>query len=711
MKSHRYRSNLVFSRLNLLLALAMLACPLAWADEALDRQLLEALIAEDADEARAALVAGADPDAMLGPGVDEQALCTAIDSRGDELLTLLVEFGATLETTLDASGFRLRSPVACAVHYYNPEAFDLLLELGADPDPDLCPECLPQFGHTPLTEALAMSRFPMALRLIEETRVDDIEMRYLYMALESTALRRRPPMEPVSRRAHPMGPGSGAPHRPEARGRQLAGAGAALRVLGARHGRRTDGAVDLPLSAAGRMQDVADIGRRIRSALPGPSTNVAITGEGELASWFATTELAVQSVAAAARELLRLTGGAREARVDRGLVARWFTASARPVGWELPPDWDALAGDYRARDGWIRLHTNAPHHRAAALRVLGCAPEREAVETRVAALDADALEAAVVDAGGAAARMRSVGEWRAHPQGAIVHGSPLVARETAPASAAHLPAFAAASLRGLRVLDLTRVLAGPVCTRFLAAFGAQVLRLDPPHWDEPANLVEMTLGKRRAGLDLRLPGDRETFAHLLRRAHVLVHGYRPGALDALGFGAEERRALNPSLVDVSLSAYGTLGPWGARRGFDSLVQMSAGIAEAGMRRSGADRPVPLPVQALDHATGYLMAAEVLRGLRELRTRAMATTSRLSLAKVADLLADFPTSPVSAPMAMAIDDDFPDRIERTGLGDVRRLAFPVEIAGAPTRWPEPAGRLRMHKPRWCREAGSARGVPE
>ena len=166
------------------------------------------------------------------------------------------------------------------------------------------------------------------------------------------------------------------------------------------------------------------------------------------------------------------------------------------------------------------------------------------------------------------------------------------------------------------MLDLTRVLAGPVATRFLAGFGADVLRIDPPEWDEPAVVPEVTLGKRCARLDARTDDGRAHLRRLLAEADVLVHGYRPGVLDSLlGVDADGRAELRPGLVEVCLDAYGWTGPWSARRGFDSLVQMSSGIAEAGMRWAGRDVPTPLPVQALDHATGYLMAAEVIDGLR------------------------------------------------------------------------------------------------
>ncbi len=156
-----------------------------------------------------------------------------------------------------------------------------------------------------------------------------------------------------------------------------------------------------------------------------------------------------------------------------------------------------------------------------------------------------------------------------------------------------------------------------MATRALAGLGATVLRIDPPDWDEPGVVPDMTLGKRTARLDARTPAGRARLHELLAGADVLVHGYRPGALEHLGLGDEERRRIRPGLVDVALDAYGWTGPWAGRRGFDSLVQMSAGIAERGMREAGADRPVPLPVQALDHATGWLMAAAAVALLRDL----------------------------------------------------------------------------------------------
>jgi len=192
-------------------------------------------------------------------------------------------------------------------------------------------------------------------------------------------------------------------------------------------------------------------------------------------------------------------------------------------------------------------------------------------------------------------------------------------------------------LAGIKVLDLTRVLAGPVASRFLAGLGADVLRIDPPTWNEPGVVPDVTLGKRCARLDLQVKADRELFEGLLKDADILLHGYRADALERLGYGLAERQLLAPGLIDVCLNAYGWSGPWQNRRGFDSLVQMSSGIAEAGMHWQHADKPTPLPLQALDHATGYLMAASAIKLLVQRLSDGLGGSARLSLARTAKLL--------------------------------------------------------------------------
>lgn len=439
---------------------------------------------------------------------------------------------------------------------------------------------------------------------------------------------------------------------------------------------------------------------QITAALDLPATAFVEQGGGNLPSIYAVSDFATATIGAAGTALAALTGGrAEKVVVDRRRAALWFGMTLRPIGWEMPSIWDPIAGVYAAQDGFIRLHTNAPHHRAAALDVLGCATDRDAVAEAVRGWSAEALESAIVDARGCAAALRSAEDWQNHPQGRAVAAEPLVrwhdAQACAPAEVlgpSHRP------LTGLRVLDLTRVLAGPVASRFLAGFGSDVLRIDPPHWNEPAAEAEVNLGKHCAGLDLHDAQDRATFENLLKSADVFLHGYRPGALEGLGYGVETRQALNSGLIDVSLSAYGRSGPWGGRRGFDSLVQMSCGIAAEGARIADRDRPFPLPVQALDHGTGYLLAAAVLRGLAR-RAQGRTTRADLSLARTAVCLMSAPGTLNPERPVTAQDADFAPEVEATGWGPAHRVAPPLTIAGHAPSWARPSGPVRRHPARW------------
>jgi hypothetical protein len=426
-------------------------------------------------------------------------------------------------------------------------------------------------------------------------------------------------------------------------------------------------------------------------------------GIGALPSAFAVTELAAASVAACGLALAHLLEAPLErcplVRVDRRLASCWFASSLRPQGWSPPPVWDAIAGDYAARDGWIRLHTNAPHHRAAALQVLGCQAQRESVAKQVAQWDADTLESAVVAAGGCAARMRNELDWCEHPQGRAVGAEPLVLRDTFTAVPLAWHGSETRPLAGIKVLDLTRILAGPIATRLLAGFGAQVLRIDPPEWNEPAAVAEVTLGKRCARLDLRSSEGQAIFQALLADTDILVHGYRADALERLGLGAAQRRLLNPGLIDISLNAYGWSGPWQNRRGFDSLVQMSSGIAHAGQRWQQAERPVPLPVQALDHATGYLMAAEAIRALGERLRSGQSCRARLSLARTARLLVERGTVEEDLPLAAESADDIDPSLEHTPWGPAHRLKGPLKVGEALMAWDHGACELGSSKPSW------------
>lgn len=267
--------------------------------------------------------------------------------------------------------------------------------------------------------------------------------------------------------------------------------------------------------------------------------------------------------------------------------------------------WAPLSGFVRTRDGSVRIHANYPHHAEAIRRATGAA-DRPSLDDVASSWRADDLEAAIVDAGGIATRVRTEREWREHPQGRATEDETWVdvrrteSRPVRPATDAPLD--------GIRVLDLTRVIAGPSCSQILACLGADVLRIDPPQRPEILEQHLATgMGKRSAFADLSERG-REV-RELARTADVVLLGYRPGSLDRFGLSPEDLLADTPSLVVGSLSAWGERGPWGARQGFDSIVQAATGIADVCARPDGS--PGALPVQALDYATGAHLAGRIM----------------------------------------------------------------------------------------------------
>jgi crotonobetainyl-CoA:carnitine CoA-transferase CaiB-like acyl-CoA transferase len=224
----------------------------------------------------------------------------------------------------------------------------------------------------------------------------------------------------------------------------------------------------------------------------------------------------------------------------------------------------------------------------------------------------------------------------------------------------------------VRVLDLTRVIAGPVATRTLAAYGADVLRVDPPFLPE-LSTVDTLPGKRSTLLDLRDRTDRARFDELLEAADVVVHGYRPGALQRLGFSTSHQ-------VTVALSAWGQVGPWASRRGFDSLVQAATGIATL---TGDEDAPGVMPGQVLDHATGYLAAAAAMLGLAGLRRGEGVSSTTLSLAQTSHWLQSAGLQDVAAVESV---DTAPYLVELPSAeGAVTVVAPPGRIDGWTPSW--------------------------
>jgi hypothetical protein len=308
---------------------------------------------------------------------------------------------------------------------------------------------------------------------------------------------------------------------------------------------------------------------------------------------------------------------------------------ARRIGSDASLQMAPLSRFWKAANGWVRLHTNYPWHLRRALDVLGCEDDPGQVGQAIAARTIADLEDSFAAAGALAFAVRSLDEWTRHPQGQAVASQPLVRTEPGPGPGRKLSTGRA--LDGIRVLDLTRVIAGPVATRTLAAWGADVLRLDAPQLPEiPAQAIDTLQGKHSALLDLSSRQGRQQLEGLLAEADLLVQGYRPGALARFGLDTDALADRWPHLSIVTLSAWGSSGPWSHRRGFDSLVQCPTGIAAI---EGSPNDPGAMPAQALDHATGYLAAAAGIMALAASQADGRPRHERLSLARTAKWFTD------------------------------------------------------------------------
>jgi crotonobetainyl-CoA:carnitine CoA-transferase CaiB-like acyl-CoA transferase len=432
-------------------------------------------------------------------------------------------------------------------------------------------------------------------------------------------------------------------------------------------------------------------------------------GDPVLPSSFAVGTAAQTSLAAAALAATELghhrNGVRQQVQVEMRHAALECCGHFKIDG-RVPEVWDKVAGLYRcAGDGWVRLHTNFAHHRDGVLRLLGLPAgpdtEREAVAAALKERRAFDFEDAAAQAGLVVAALRSFDEWDRHPQSAAVARDPLVAIEkigdAAPLVLPPLPPDAR-PLEGLRVLDLTRILAGPVGGRTLAAYGAEVMLVNAPHLPNIEAIVDTSRGKLSALADLRSAEGRAGLFAVLRDAHVFIEGYRPGALTALGFGTQEVARARPGIVMVSLSAYGESGPWGGRRGFDSLVQTATGMNDAEAQAAGSAQPQPLPMQILDMATGYLMAfgaqAAVLRQQREggsWRVRVSLARTALWLRELGRVAGGF-----SAPRA-----DFSGLMDEhaSGYGALLATRHAAVFSHTPVHWLRPSMPPGSHPLAW------------
>ena len=358
--------------------------------------------------------------------------------------------------------------------------------------------------------------------------------------------------------------------------------------------------------------------------------------------------------------------------------------------------WDPLSGYYPAKDGrWVSIHCNFANHRDAAMKVLGNPADRAAAETASLGWDGPALEDAIHAAKGCAGFARTAEEWARHPHSVAVAAQPLLEIQKISDSRPEPLPMGTRPLAGIRVLDLTRVLAGPTCARTLAEHGADVLKISGAHLpDSGTTELDTGIGKLSAFLDLRATGGIDTLRDLLREADVFSQSFRPGTLAARGFSPEEAAKLRPGIVYVSLSAWGNEGPWRDRRGFDSIVQTVSGMAYA----QGGEKPKLMPVSAIDYVSGYLMAFGAMAALARRATEGGSWLVRVSLARTAKWIVD---RGFSEDFSSVQSPDVKDLLikTRSPVGEIEHLKPVLDLSETPPYWERPPVPLGTHPPEW------------
>jgi len=406
---------------------------------------------------------------------------------------------------------------------------------------------------------------------------------------------------------------------------------------------------------------------------------------------------ALAAVGIAAAELWRLrTGRGQRVSVDlRAAAASLRSASYLRIDGKPPATaWDPFSLFYPVREGrWVRFHCNYAHHRAAALGVLGVGEEVEAAKRAAAGWDGLKLEQAIHAAGGCAALVRSAEEWAAHPHSAAVAGQPLLEIERIGDAPPQPLARAQRPLSGIRVLDLTRVLAGPTAAKTLAEHGADVLKITAAHLPDSGDIdLDTGIGKLSAQLDLREGKDVETLRTLAKSADVFSQSYRPGALAARGFSPEDLAKLRPGIVYVSLSAWGPSGPWQDRRGFDSIVQCVSGMART---QGGSGDPRLLPCSAIDYVSGYLMAFGTMVALARRAKEGGSWRVRVALARVGKWIVD--RGMVDA--AAAVEPQGETMATKSPAGVITHLKPVLQMSETRPFWARPPVPLGFHRPEW------------
>ncbi|WP_426985999.1 CoA transferase [Pseudarthrobacter sp. Y6] len=415
--------------------------------------------------------------------------------------------------------------------------------------------------------------------------------------------------------------------------------------------------------------------------------------------------LALGAVQAAATSLNALVGVPGRYTLASGSTAASFDSLGHlRIAGVKPEGFAPMSGFRRTSDGWIRLHANYPHHAARLMAALSVSTPQD-VEHALLRMTSLTAEEAITANNGVAAAVRTRDDWVATPMHGTASAGPWIRMSRPPTGAGETSqpsrwvpsAVPRRPLAGLKVLDLTRVIAGPTATRLLGALGADVLRIDPPQLPELSDVfIDSGFDKRSAEADLREPAVMEGIRRLIESADVVVTGYRDGGLDRFGLAPETLLLDRPDLVIVTLSAWGSGGPWKGRRGFDSLVQAACGVAERyGCTTEDGWMPGALPVQALDHATGYGLAAAAIALLAERLRSGRGGAARLSLARTAEELFQLPA--VASHGGSLPEPDF--RVIDSPYGRLRYVGPPIMADGVPLEYSKGPVRYGTSQLRW------------
>lgn len=450
------------------------------------------------------------------------------------------------------------------------------------------------------------------------------------------------------------------------------------------------------------------------AALAGRETypNVTIREQSPaLSTRFLAEEAAAAALAAGAAEaaeLWRLRTGrpqavevsTREAAASLvSFMFQRFEDPGRAPGRDPP---GPANGYFRTRDGhFVYLHPYFEDSAAKIMRLLACAPTPEAVAATVARWDALELENAVTAAGACAGMARTAGEWAASEQGRAMARLPLVeVTRIGDAPPRPFPIGGETPLAGVRVLDLTRVLAGPACARALAQYGAQVLHIASPTLPSaPPFVADTSHGKRSAFLDLKQPEDRDRLLALVDEADIFTQGYRLGGLDRMGLSEQALIERRPGLIHISINCYGHEGPWAARPGWEQLAQTVTGMA---LEHGGEAGPAIQPAAVNDYTTGYLAAFGAMVALRRRASEGGSWRVRVSLVQTANWVASLGRDPgrPQAVQPFGSEELAGYSLREDGLfGPITFLRPPVTLSETPARWALPTRPLGSDPAVW------------